>query len=180
MESPERPTLPSIFGHDQPHASSVAAAMERDRAYAAGMYDGGMPGTAYPPVAAPPTSVTAVPPYATHGYPQNYAPRPDYSQQRNATYPGPAEQHAHHPQYLAADQHAMSYDSLGGEEQKTKRRRGNLPKSTTDILKGWFHEHLDHPYPSEEEKQILMCRTRLTMCQVGGLCGDDISWDNDR
>ena len=52
------------------------------------------------------------------------------------------------------------------EEQKTKRRRGNLPKSTTDILKGWFHDHLDHPYPSEEEKQVLMCRTRLTMSQV--------------
>jgi hypothetical protein len=29
-------------------------------------------------------------------------------------------------------------------DPKTKRRRGNLPKPVTDILRAWFHEHLDH------------------------------------
>ncbi|KZF21700.1 Homeodomain-like protein, partial [Xylona heveae TC161] len=45
-------------------------------------------------------------------------------------------------------------------------RRGNLPKQVTDLLRSWFHEHLSHPYPSEEEKQELMQRTGLTMSQV--------------
>lgn len=47
-----------------------------------------------------------------------------------------------------------------------RRRRGNLPKPTTDILKAWFQAHLDHPYPSEEDKQMLMSRTGLSMNQV--------------
>lgn len=50
---------------------------------------------------------------------------------------------------------------------KGKRRRGNLPKPVTDILRGWFHDHLDHPYPSEEDKQMFMTRTNLSMSQVG-------------
>lgn len=51
-------------------------------------------------------------------------------------------------------------------DSKNKRRRGNLPKPTTEILKKWFHEHLDHPYPSEEDKQMFMTRTNLTISQV--------------
>ncbi|OJI98558.1 hypothetical protein ASPVEDRAFT_80200 [Aspergillus versicolor CBS 583.65] len=51
-------------------------------------------------------------------------------------------------------------------DSKNKRRRGNLPKPTTEILKKWFHEHLDHPYPSEEDKQMFMTRTNLTISQI--------------
>jgi hypothetical protein len=51
-------------------------------------------------------------------------------------------------------------------DPKTKRRRGNLPKPVTDILRAWFHEHLDHPYPSEEDKQMFMTRTGLSISQV--------------
>lgn len=47
-----------------------------------------------------------------------------------------------------------------------RRRRGNLPKPVTDILRSWFHEHLDHPYPSEEDKQIFIQKTGLTISQV--------------
>lgn len=55
-------------------------------------------------------------------------------------------------------------------DQRNKRRRGNLPKAVTDILRAWFHEHIQHPYPSEDEKQILMARTGLTISQVGTPC----------
>ncbi|KAL2801523.1 hypothetical protein BJX63DRAFT_438760, partial [Aspergillus granulosus] len=48
-------------------------------------------------------------------------------------------------------------------DSKNKRRRGNLPKPVTDTLRAWFHEHLDHPYPSEEDKQMFMSRTGLTI-----------------
>jgi hypothetical protein len=51
-------------------------------------------------------------------------------------------------------------------DSRNKRRRRNLPKPVTDILKRWFHEHLDHPYPSEEDKQMFIARTGLTISQV--------------
>ena len=47
-----------------------------------------------------------------------------------------------------------------------KRRRGNLPKWVTDLLRTWFHEHLSHPYPDEQQKQDLMEQTGLTINQV--------------
>lgn len=47
-----------------------------------------------------------------------------------------------------------------------RKRRGNLPKEATKIMKDWFHEHTDSPYPTEEEKQVLCDRTKLQMSQV--------------
>ena len=32
-----------------------------------------------------------------------------------------------------------------------KRRRGNLPKQVTDLLRSWLNDHLHHPYPTEDE-----------------------------
>lgn len=49
---------------------------------------------------------------------------------------------------------------------REKKRRGNLPKPVTDMLRAWLWEHLDHPYPTEEDKQIFMSRTGLTISQV--------------
>lgn len=46
------------------------------------------------------------------------------------------------------------------------RKRGKLPKETTDYLKVWLHRHADHPYPSEEEKRDLCAATGLSMSQV--------------
>ena len=60
-----------------------------------------------------------------------------------------------------------SYGITGDSmDPRTKRRRGNLPKSVTDILRAWFHEHLDHPYPTEEDKQMFIARTGLSISQV--------------
>ncbi|KAI0061602.1 hypothetical protein BV25DRAFT_726026 [Artomyces pyxidatus] len=46
------------------------------------------------------------------------------------------------------------------------KKRGKLPKPTTDFLKDWLHRHSDHPYPSEEEKKQLCAATGLSMSQV--------------
>ena len=46
------------------------------------------------------------------------------------------------------------------------KRRGNLPKSTTDALKSWLLSHAAHPYPTEDEKLELATRTSLTVNQV--------------
>ncbi|TQV91382.1 homeobox transcription factor [Cordyceps javanica] len=51
-------------------------------------------------------------------------------------------------------------------ETKQRKRRGNLPKETTDKLRSWFVAHLQHPYPTEDEKQELMRQTGLQMNQI--------------
>jgi hypothetical protein len=61
----------------------------------------------------------------------------------------------------------MGSDQL---DSRGKRRRGNLPKPVTDVLRSWFHEHLDHPYPTEEDKQVFMSRTGLSLSQVSTFC----------
>lgn len=53
-----------------------------------------------------------------------------------------------------------------GGDSKQRKRRGNLPKETTDKLRAWFVAHLHHPYPSEDEKQDLMRQTGLQMNQI--------------
>ncbi|KAJ6488048.1 hypothetical protein C8R45DRAFT_995347 [Mycena sanguinolenta] len=46
------------------------------------------------------------------------------------------------------------------------RKRGRLPKETTDFLKAWLHSHAAHPYPSEIEKKQMCHATGLSMSQV--------------
>lgn len=46
------------------------------------------------------------------------------------------------------------------------RKRSNLPKHSTEILKRWFDAHIDSPYPSEEEKQQFAVAANINMTQV--------------
>jgi hypothetical protein len=48
----------------------------------------------------------------------------------------------------------------------TRKRRGNLPKEATKLLKDWFGQHNDSPYPTEDEKQDLCRTTGLQISQV--------------
>lgn len=54
-------------------------------------------------------------------------------------------------------------------DNKQRKRRGNLPKETTDKLRAWFLAHLSHPYPTEDEKQELMRQTGLQMSKFRSL-----------
>lgn len=47
-----------------------------------------------------------------------------------------------------------------------RKRRGNLPKEATAILKAWFNSHRESPYPTEDEKVQLCSQTNLTLNQV--------------
>lgn len=70
------------------------------------------------------------------------------------------------PSYMKYNQ-LMSYPVMGySSHANDRRRRGNLPKQITDVLRLWFQEHMDHPYPSDEQKQIFIQRTGLTISQV--------------
>lgn len=90
-----------------------------------------------------------------------YVPTPGYPLPSNGGYypVSPHFQPSYSPGSLQFEQ-----EQIGG--QQPRRRRGNLPRDTTDILKAWFSEHLAHPYPTEDEKQMLCNRTGLAMTQV--------------
>lgn len=62
----------------------------------------------------------------------------------------------------------MHHDISQANDQssKPKRRRGNLPKSTTALLRSWLYDHTSHPYPSEDEKNQLAAQTGLTINQI--------------
>ncbi|CAF1047557.1 unnamed protein product [Adineta ricciae] len=47
-----------------------------------------------------------------------------------------------------------------------QKKRGIFPKSATSLMRTWLFQHLNHPYPSEEEKQFLAQETNLSIIQV--------------
>jgi hypothetical protein len=127
------------------HASYNAGRDNRNPGYDDRYYD---PRSRGAPTYPPPTPGYGPPP----GYPMpspngGYYPMPDGYQQ------GYSQNSLHFEQ-----------EQVGGSQPR--RRRGNLPRDTTDILKAWFSEHLAHPYPTEDEKQMLCNRTGLAMTQV--------------
>ena len=104
----------------------------------------------------PPYPATSTPPYNSiqPGYPlppsgSAYFTTPPAHQYQNG--------YAHGP---------MQFEPEDMGNQVPRRRRGNLPRDTTDMLKQWFADHLAHPYPTEDEKQMLCRRTGLAMTQV--------------
>ena len=81
--------------------------------------------------------------------------------------PPPGGNYALQHQYQNGYHHgSVSFESDDSGGQAPRRRRGNLPRDTTDLLKQWFAEHLGHPYPTEDEKQLLCRQTGLQMTQV--------------
>ncbi|CZT25649.1 uncharacterized protein RCC_11318 [Ramularia collo-cygni] len=46
------------------------------------------------------------------------------------------------------------------------RKRSNLPKQSTEIMKTWFDQNITNPYPSEEQKAIFSSATGISMTQV--------------
>ncbi|KAL6716844.1 homeodomain superfamily [Lecanora helva] len=72
-----------------------------------------------------------------------------------------------HHQYSGSYHHgSFQFESDDSSGQAPRRRRGNLPRDTTDLLKQWFADHLGHPYPTEDEKQMLCRQTGLQMTQI--------------
>ena len=99
------------------------------------------------------------PAYQHHGN----VPNPEYY------YPnGPYQDRSSFPGSSANGSYHSNFDNVSDySDSKNKRRRGNLPKAVTDILRAWFLNHVAHPYPTEAEKQELIARTGLSISQVG-------------
>lgn len=61
---------------------------------------------------------------------------------------------------------AQTILSLRAHYIDTGRRRRNLRPKTRKILTEWFERHLDHPYPTEQEKRHLALQCEITTEQV--------------
>jgi hypothetical protein len=61
---------------------------------------------------------------------------------------------------------------LPGEEhlEDDRPKRGaaaaRFPRAAVKVLKDWMIAHLDHPYPTEDEKELLKMETGLTVGQI--------------
>ncbi|KAF6844587.1 homeodomain-containing protein [Colletotrichum musicola] len=77
--------------------------------------------------------------------------------------PFTAAGYGHYPEFMRIGE--LGAMGMHGDS-KQRKRRGNLPKETTDKLRAWFVAHLHHPYPTEDEKQELMRQTGLQMNQI--------------
>jgi len=111
-----------------------------------------------------PPSTPYQPPLFSYGY---------HSRHQSYSGPSTAPSVKHDRTPFSSNLHASSFpnsnfsyghdgNELGGTD-KQRKRRGNLPKETTDKLRAWFMSHLTHPYPTEDEKQDLMRHTGLAM-----------------
>ncbi|TLD33360.1 hypothetical protein PspLS_00368 [Pyricularia sp. CBS 133598] len=107
---------------------------------------------------------------APSGYPYPYH-HPSRSQSLSMGAMPPMDRMPFSPSgYSAYHGDYMRMNDMGGMgfngDNKQRKRRGNLPKETTDKLRAWFLAHLSHPYPTEDEKQELMRQTGLQMNQI--------------
>lgn len=175
--SPERPqqamTLPSLFAHptpvQAPQRDPYVSLAESDMRYQPPPQD------QHPRYSGGASTSTTAPTYrapspggGSHASPHYYHASSPFTQPaRSASY-APA------PQIVAENRSPFSSRIYPSEMtidhfdhgRPGKRRRGNLPKHVTDLLRGWLNDHLHHPYPTEDEKQLLMQQTGLNINQV--------------
>jgi hypothetical protein len=61
---------------------------------------------------------------------------------------------------------------LQKQYNQARKKRRTLPKKATESLSQWFFDHINDPYPSEEEKAVLAAQGGLTITQVNNWFGN--------
>ena len=64
------------------------------------------------------------------------------------------------------DQSAYFSPSGYGYHNGKARKRSNLPKQSTEIMKRWFDENIHNPYPTEEQKRQFAAMAGINLTQV--------------
>ena len=77
----------------------------------------------------------------------------------------------HYSMNHAQQPYAVGYSNVDNGEPRSKKRRGNLPKWQTDLMRSWYNAHIRNPYPTESEKHQMVRDTGLTLEQAGPLSG---------
>ena len=103
-------------------------------------------------------------PYSTDRLPHEPAPPPlppSYPPDPYAPYTS-----ARYSRRLSQQEPEEQVSHLGVPERRAYRPP---PKESKDKLKLWLSTHVEHPYPTEEEKKELLAETGMTMRQVSPL-----------
>ncbi len=61
---------------------------------------------------------------------------------------------------------SMQYRHESRKQSKSPTFKSKLPKKATDVLKTWFLNHIQNPYPSHEAKETLSKLTGLSKKQI--------------
>ncbi|KAI8638339.1 hypothetical protein BD408DRAFT_423151 [Parasitella parasitica] len=107
-----------------------------------------------------------------HHYQPSYSPHPLYYSSKNncvGRHPSPQDDTESDSNgfRLRPSKHMAEKKVASASASTTnKRRRGNLPKAVTAILRDWLSRHKKHPYPTEEEKAALAAETNLNLNQI--------------
>ena len=145
-----------------------------------------LPSNATSPYAPPTGQAQPSAQYGGYGYaqPSPYRPAgPSYPQSLPSTPSGPvfkveAPPYGGYPVppglpagYPVANGQPLYIDNFqpADGERRSKKRRGNLPKWQTDFMRAWYNDHLGNPYPTDDEKHMIMRETGLTLEQVSRL-----------
>jgi len=62
--------------------------------------------------------------------------------------------------------------ALQKQYNQVRKKHKSLPKKATSSLSQWFFEHIQNPYPTEQEKAILAATGGLTLTQVNNWFGN--------
>tara|TARA_R110002003_G_scaffold70_9_gene6367 strand:+ start:21597 stop:22196 length:600 start_codon:yes stop_codon:yes gene_type:complete len=57
-------------------------------------------------------------------------------------------------------------DNQGDERPKKGAAAARFPRAAVKILKDWILQHIDHPYPTDEDKEFLKQQTGLSIGQI--------------
>jgi hypothetical protein len=57
-------------------------------------------------------------------------------------------------------------DNQGEERPKKGAAAARFPRTAVRILKDWMLQHIDHPYPTDEDKEMLKEQTGLSVGQI--------------
>ncbi|KAF2846122.1 hypothetical protein T440DRAFT_522048 [Plenodomus tracheiphilus IPT5] len=105
-------------------------------------------------------------------YQDTHAPSYLYDRAQDYNYAGPSNHGpAHHgpahPGYEVPYGDIRFQQHVGLDHNSfNRKRRGNLPKESTNLLKEWFAANRASPYPTEDQKLQLCHRANLSINQV--------------